>query len=227
MMLRITFVLSLITGMVALACQPENKTETAQIQKPVTAALEPGERDKLAKATFAGGCFWCTEAVFERVEGVKDVVSGYSGGKESDADYQTVSNGETDHAEAVQIFYDPAVVSFKTLLEIFFATHDPTQLNRQGPDVGRQYRSAVFYHDDSQKEETEAYIKELNASGKFDKEIVTQVVPYEAFYKAEDYHQDYYEHHPENPYIIQVTAPKVKKFLKTFPDKLKKQYQKS
>lgn len=228
-MLRISFLVILISGFTALGCQPESNASIAEGSEEAfqKAIFTPEERAKFSKATFAGGCFWCVEAVFERVEGVKDVISGYSGGKKENADYKKVSAGLTSHAEAVQIFYDPKVITFEELLEIFFATHDPTQLNRQGPDVGEQYRSAVFYHDDGQKEATKAYIQKLNQSGKFSKKIVTLVVPYDAFYTAEDYHQDYYEHNPGNPYIIQVTAPKVKKFLKQFPDKLKKKYQRS
>ncbi|NJO03199.1 MAG: peptide-methionine (S)-S-oxide reductase MsrA [Bacteroidia bacterium] len=180
------------------------------INLPARQSLEDG----LAVATFAGGCFWCVEAVFERVEGVDRAVSGYSGGKEKNPTYEAVGGGLTGHAEAVQVYYDPEVVTYEELLEIFFATHDPTQLNRQGPDVGRQYRSAVFYHDEEQQKLVEAYVKKLEESGKFSNPIVTQRVPFETFYDAEDYHQDYYEHHPENPYVISVTKPKVEKFKK-------------
>lgn len=232
-MYKIRFFFILFGGLAAFACQPHQKTKLDQEKAKLSreniqkVALQPEERAKLAKATFAGGCFWCMEAIFERVKGVKDVISGYSGGKESDADYHKVGAGETDHAETIQIFYDPAVISFKELLEIFFDSIDPTQKDGQGPDIGRQYRSVVFYHDESQKEQTEAYIKELDESGKYSDKIVTQVVPYVAFYSAEDYHQDYYDNHPEVPYIIHVTDPKVKKFIKHFPEKLKKEYQKS
>lgn len=190
------------------------------------AVLSEDERETLSEATFAGGCFWCTEAVFERVKGVKEVVSGYSGGEKENPTYEEVGSGRTKHAEAVQIYYDPSVISYEELLEIFFATHDPTQLNRQGPDVGKQYRSVVFYRNDEEKVQVENYIKKLNDSGKYDKEIVTEVTAFTAFYKAEDYHQDYYELHPESGYIANVTHPKVVKFVKNFPDKLKPEYQK-
>lgn len=175
-------------------------------------------------ATFAGGCFWCTEAVFERMIGVTDVVSGYTGGTTVDPTYQQVSYGQSDHAEAIQIYYDPKVVTYQELLDVFFATHDPTQLNRQGPDVGKQYRSAVYYHDASQKNALEATLKKLTASGKFRSDIVTEVASYTKFYMAEGYHQNYYELNPGNPYVISIAIPKVKKFKKLFPDKVKAEY---
>ena len=175
-------------------------------------------------ATFAGGCFWCTEAVFERMTGVKDVVSGYTGGAKENPTYKQVSYGETEHAEAVQIYYDPKVVTYQQLLEVFFATHDPTQLNRQGPDVGRQYRTAVYFHNDDQKAATEAIIAKLDKSGKHHKKIVTEVENYSKFYIAEDYHQNYYELNPGNPYVISIAKPKVKKFKKLFPDQVKEKY---
>lgn len=187
------------------------------------AALSQEDRAQLDTATFASGCFWCTEAVFERVRGVKSVVSGYAGGAQDDATYELVSAGKTDHAESVQVYYDPEQVSYQTLLEVFFATHDPTQLNRQGPDIGRQYRSGIFYHNAAQQEAATAYMQKLRQSGKYQKPIVTELYPYTEFYIAEDYHQNYYEHHPENPYIINVTKPKVEKFEKEFKDLLKKE----
>lgn len=186
-------------------------------------ALSQEDKAQLDTATFASGCFWCTEAVFERVKGVKSVVSGYAGGKQPNPTYELVSAGKTDHAESVQVYYDPEQVSYHTLLEVFFATHDPTQLNRQGPDIGEQYRSAIFYHNMEQKEAATTYIQTLGQSGKYEKSIVTEINPYSEFYEAEDYHQNYYEHHPENPYIINVTKPKVEKFEKEFKDLLKKE----
>ena len=175
-------------------------------------------------ATFAGGCFWCVEAVFDRVIGVKEAVSGYSGGDKSDANYSDVSNGRTEHAEAVEIYFDPKVISYRDLLQIFFDTHDATQLNRQGPDVGKQYRSEIFYHNDSQKEEAEKIMAMLQGSGSYKKPIVTRLTRYEAFYIAEDYHQDYYVHNPDNPYVISVTKPKIDKFMKQYNDRLKPEY---
>ena len=190
----------------------------------VTLANLTDVQEGTAVATFAGGCFWCTEAVFERLVGVKDVVSGYTGGKIENPTYKQVSYGETEHAEAVQIYYDPKLVSYQELMEVFFATHDPTQFNRQGPDVGKQYRTAIFYHNEEQRKLSEAYIKKLNSSGKYSREIVTQLNAYDKFYIAEDYHQNYYELNPGNPYIIGIAKPKVKKFKKLFPDKVKPKY---
>ncbi len=181
--------------------------------------------DGLELATFAGGCFWCTEAVFERVKGVEDVVSGYTGGKEKNPTYKQVSYGMTSHAEAVQVTYDSKIVTYDQLLEIFFATHDPTQLNRQGPDVGEQYRSAVYYHNSKQEEAVRSYVKQLTDSGKFRKPIVTEIESFTGFYLAEDYHQDFYELNPNQSYIVNVTKPKVKKFEKQFKHLLKKKYQ--
>ncbi|MGF1632716.1 MAG: peptide-methionine (S)-S-oxide reductase MsrA [Phycisphaerae bacterium] len=163
----------------------------------------------------AGGCFWCTETVFENWPGVTDVVSGYAGGTEATANYQAVSAGQTDHAEVIKITYDPAKVSYGQLLKVFFSiAHDPTQLNRQGPDTGRQYRSAVFYADDEQKQVAEAYIKQLNETGLWDKPIVTTLEPLDAFYVAEAYHQDYVQNNPNQPYVVQYALPKREKAIK-------------
>ncbi len=173
-------------------------------------------------ATFGQGCFWCAEAIFERVEGVKSVVSGYAGGSVPNPTYEQVCNGNTGHAEVVQIVYDPKVISYDDLLKIFWKTHDPTTLNRQGADVGTQYRSIILYHNEKQKEKAEYYKKELDKSGAWDKPIVTQIVPFTKFYRAEDYHQDYFEKNPHQGYCSFVIAPKVEKFEKVFKDKLKK-----
>ncbi len=172
----------------------------------------------LRKAVFAGGCFWCTEAVFELIEGVRDVVSGYSGGSAETANYRRVSMGDTGHAEAIEITYDPSVVTYGQLLRVFFeVAHDPTQLNRQGPDVGPQYRSAVFYLNDEQKRIAEAYIRTLNEAKVFRSKIVTELAPFKAFYPAEDYHQDYAVNNPGNPYIYYNAVPKVEKLKKACP----------
>lgn len=189
------------------------------------ASLSQAEREKLSQATFAGGCFWCIEAVFERVAGVKEVVSGYTGGKEKKPTYQQVGSGQTGHAEAVMVYFDASKVSYQELLEIFFAVHDPTTLNRQGPDVGKQYRSIVLYHNAQQEKAVKDYIAFLEQAGKFKNPIVTQVVPFEKFYKAEGYHQNYYALNPDDPYVENVSRPKVEKFEKEFKDKLKKEYQ--
>lgn len=170
----------------------------------------------LQKATFAGGCFWCLDAVYRRVKGVKDVVSGYAGGKAGDASYEQVSSGNTGHAEAVQITFDPKVVSYGQLLHIFWAIHDPTSLNKQGADTGTQYRSAIFYHNEQQKGAIEKSIQSLEKEKIFDKKIVTEVVPLEQFYPAEDYHQDYYNKNPNAGYCNVVINPKLTKFKKEF-----------
>lgn len=179
-------------------------------------------------ATFAGGCFWCTEAVFERVQGVTKVISGYAGGQEKNPTYEEVSYAKTGHTESVQVFFDPKVITYPELLEMFFYAHDPTTLNRQGPDVGKQYRSAVFYHNDTQKQQVLDYVKELTAKKVFANKIVTEIKPYTGFWEAEAYHQNYYEipENKSNPYIINVTAPKVNKFMKHFKAKLKPKFQK-
>jgi peptide-methionine (S)-S-oxide reductase len=165
-----------------------------------------------SRAVLAGGCFWCVEAVYKNLEGVSSVKSGYAGGTADTADYETVSSGTTDHAEAVEVAYDPSRISFGQILKVFFAiAHDPTQLNRQGPDTGRQYRSAIFYADGDQRRVAEAYIDQLNKAHVFDQPIVTEVVPLEAFYQAETYHQDYAARNPLNPYIVFNAQPKVRK----------------
>jgi peptide-methionine (S)-S-oxide reductase len=176
-----------------------------------------------ASAVLAGGCFWCTEAVFNQIEGVKKVVSGYSGGDRATANYEAVCSGKTGHAEAIQITYDPATISYGQLLKVFFSVaHDPTQLNRQGHDRGTQYRSAIFYSDPEQKRVAEAYIQQLNQAKVFGSPIVTEVTPLKDFYPAEQYHQNYCSLNPHNPYIMGVAEPKVEKTKKQFPELLKK-----
>lgn len=173
-------------------------------------------------AVLAGGCFWGVEAVFERVRGVSHVVSGYAGGTKASADYQQVSSGSTGHAEAVQITYDPKVVSYAQLLSIYFSVaHDPTELNRQGPDVGRQYRSAIFFATPSQQTAARASIAALRTRKVFPRPIVTQVVPLQAFYPAEAYHQDYIAHNPFNPYVVVHDLPKLAQLKRQFPQLLK------
>jgi peptide-methionine (S)-S-oxide reductase len=199
----------------ALAC---NAATAAAIPDPAVdtpLANTKGERT----AVLAGGCFWGIEAVFEHVKGVNNVTSGYSGGAAATAHYEMVSTGDTGHAESVQITYDPSQVTYGQLLKIFFAVaHDPTQLNRQGPDTGTQYRSAIFYSDADQKRIAEAYIQQLTQAKVFDSPIVTQVVALDAFYSAEAYHQDYAVHHPDQPYIVVHDLPKVANLRKQFPN---------
>ncbi len=173
-------------------------------------------------ATLANGCFWCTEAIFSSLKGVHKVTSGYSGGQKEDPTYKEVCSGNTGHAECLQIEYDPAVISFDELLEVFWKTHDPTTLNRQGNDIGTQYRSAVFYHSPEQKEKAEKYKDALNKSGAYDNPIVTEITAFSKFYPAENYHQQYFENNEnENSYCRLVVRPKVDKFKKVFADKLK------
>lgn len=178
--------------------------------------------DGLDTATFAAGCFWCVEAQFQQLEGVDTVISGYTGGNVKKPTYKQVCTGNTGHAEAVNIIYDPNIISYDKLVEAFFIAHDPTQLNRQGNDVGTQYRSAVFYHNKEQQEKTLFYIKRLNEEKAFAKPIVTEVKPYGDFYIAEDYHQNYYNLNRSEGYCQFVIAPKLEKFEKVFKDQLKK-----
>ncbi len=177
----------------------------------------------LQTATLAGGCFWCLEAVYDEIKGVHSVESGYAGGHVDNPTYRAVCGGDTGHAEVVQVNFDPNIVSYRDLLNVFFAIHDPTTLNRQGADVGTQYRSAIFYHDEEQKKIAEELIKDLNAQKIWDKPIVTQVEKLDKFYMAEDYHQEYYASNPYQPYCMAVVAPKVSKFRKHFLELLKKQ----
>ena len=174
-----------------------------------------------ATALLGNGCFWCTEAVFSRLKGVLKVTSGYSGGHLTDPDYESVCSGETGHAECLQITYDAATISFKELLEVFFKTHDPTTLNRQGNDIGTQYRSVIFYKDEKEKNEAAAFIDNLEKEKRFDSPIVTTLEAFHTFYPAEDYHQQYFEQHGTAPYCHFVVRPKVEKFIKEFRDKLK------
>ncbi len=177
--------------------------------------------DQREVATLAGGCFWCLEAVFDELRGVENVDSGYAGGLLPNPSYKQVCTGTTGHAEVVQISFDPALISYRDLLEVFFTIHDPTTLNRQGPDVGTQYRSAIFYHDERQKAIAEEVIAELNDAGLWDARIVTEVTPLETFYPAEDYHRDYFRRNPDQSYCAVVIAPKVAKARSKFLERLK------
>ena len=174
-------------------------------------------------AHLAGGCFWCLEAVYDELKGVVDMVSGYSGGQVASPSYEAVCTGETGHTETVQVTFDPQVVSYRQLLEVFFTIHDPTTLNRQGNDVGTQYRSVIFFHSAEQKAEAERIIAELTAARVWSGPIVTEVLPLPTFYPAEDYHQEYFRQHGEQPYCRMVVAPKVAKFKEKFGTKLKRQ----
>jgi peptide-methionine (S)-S-oxide reductase len=177
---------------------------------------------ELEKATLGGGCFWCTEAVYKELKGVADIKPGYSGGEIKNPTYKEVCTGRTGHAEVVQITFDPDEVSFSEILEVFFMTHDPTTLNRQGNDVGTHYRSAIFYHSEAQKQTAEKVIELFNQENVYDDPIVTEVTTFKNFYEAEDYHFNYFERNKNQPYCQYVVAPKVEKFRKIFKDKLKK-----
>lgn len=178
----------------------------------------------LETATFGGGCFWCTEAIFKRLRGVEEVASGYSGGKADNPSYEQVSTGTTGHAEVVQIKFDPAVISFEKLVEIFFNLHDPTTLNKQGADEGTQYRSVIFYHSDNQRKEAEKIKDRIAASGLYASPIVTEIVPYSAFYSAEEYHLNYYENNKGQGYCAYVISPKIHKLLKKYSKDVKEKY---
>lgn len=179
------------------------------------------ENGRFEVATLAGGCFWCLEAVYEELKGVEKVESGYSGGGVPNPSYEQVCMGTTGHAEVVQLTFDPEAVSFRELLEVFFTIHDPTTLNRQGADVGTQYRSAIFYHDEDQRQAAQEVIAEVEAKGIWNGDIVTEVAPFEKFYVAEDYHQEYFRNNQRQPYCQVVISPKVAKFRKEYLEKLK------
>jgi peptide-methionine (S)-S-oxide reductase len=191
---------------------------------PSIPAQEPGTPGTTETAVLAGGCFWGMEGVFERLKGVLDVTSGYSGGKAQTAHYNIVSTGTTGHAESIRVTFDPSIITYGELLEVFFTVaHDPTQLNYQGPDTGSQYRSAIFYADEHQKRIAEEYIRTLEDAGVYEKPIVTQVVPLQAFYPAEDYHQDFMDRNPNQPYIAYWDVPKVEHLKKAFPELVARQ----
>ena len=200
----------------------KNKIEPA---KEVVLAEKYSKQDlqKYETAYFASGCFWCVEAIFESVKGVKEVISGYSGGTEENPTYEQVSYGRTSHAEAVEVYYDPTEISYIELVQVFFGSHDPTSLNRQGPDRGAQYRSIAFYKNPEEKKIIETYMVALEESGMYEDPIVTEVTAFTKFYNAEDYHQDYERKNPNNSYVRQVSIPRLNRFKKNFPDYLKKE----
>lgn len=199
-----------------------NRTETPEPKEVASVTLlSKQDLQQYETAYFASGCFWCVEAIFESVKGVKEVISGYSGGTEEDPTYEQVSYGKTTHAEAVEVYYDPKVISFVELVQVFFGSHDPTSLNRQGPDRGPQYRSIAFYKNESEKNIIESYKAALEESKVYDRPIVTEVVPFTVFYDAEDYHQDYERKHPDNSYIRNVSIPRLNRFKSNFAEYLK------
>lgn len=216
---RCAFFVPTVTPMVLCAMMACTSRGDEPVSDTESAA---SKSSKEAVATLAGGCFWCTEAVFERMEGVSDVVSGYIGGHVPNPTYEQVCGKKTGHAEAVEIKYDPTKTTFEELLKVFFKTHDPTTLNRQGADVGPQYRSSIFFHSDEQKKEAEKFIAKLNESGEYDRPVVTTLEKATKFYPAEEYHQDYFRLNPFAPYCQAVVKNKVRKFNREFGDKIKK-----
>ncbi len=207
-----------IGSILALMQKPEVEGVTPDGEDPGPSPTELNVSGEVA--TLGGGCFWCIEAVFAEIGGVEDVKPGYSGGSAEDATYSRVCTGKTGHAEVVQIVFDPQTISYREILEIFFHVHDPTTLNRQGADVGTQYRSVVFYHNEDQRTTAEEVMSEVESSGVWGSPLVTELTPFEAFYQAEDYHDDYYENHRNQPYCRVVIDPKLSKLRKDFEDKL-------
>ncbi|MCE2612666.1 peptide-methionine (S)-S-oxide reductase MsrA [Flavobacteriaceae bacterium D16] len=209
------------------SCQSKSKAENnqkAQIdadKAEIVAKTTPQDLEQYETAYFASGCFWCVEVIFENVKGVAEVISGYAGGTEENPTYEEVSYGKTTHAEAVEVYYDPKIITFTELVQVFFGSHDPTTLNRQGPDRGPQYRSIAFYKSETERKIIQAYIKALTDNMVYDRPIVTEVAPFTIFYKAEDYHQDYERRNPDNPYIRNISIPRYNRFKKNFAEYLK------
>jgi peptide-methionine (S)-S-oxide reductase len=221
--MNLIFTGTIVTLAALFSCaqtQNAEKNMTTSIN-PTASTVSDASGRETDTATFGTGCFWCTEAIFQQLDGVLKVSSGYSGGHVKNPSYNDVTSGNTGHAECVQIVYDPQKVSFDDLLEVFWQTHDPTTLNRQGNDVGTQYRSVIFYHNATQKEKAEKYKADLNKSGAWDNPVVTEISPFSEFYVAENYHQDYYNQNGSQPYCYYVIRPKLEKFQKVFKSKLK------
>jgi peptide-methionine (S)-S-oxide reductase len=214
-LLRSSLLVGALSGLTACNASAAARAPIPPAQTDGSLAAHPGK----AKAVFAGGCFWGTQSVFERVKGVIDTTAGYAGGSAATATYDQVTTETTGHAESVEVVYDPSKITYGQLLRIFFSVaHDPTELNRQGPDVGTSYRSAIFYINDEQKRIAQAYIAQLDAAKAFPRPIVTEVTPLKGFYRAEDYHQDYALHNPDNPYILVCDRPKIEALKQQFPE---------
>ncbi|GAC1421251.1 MAG: peptide-methionine (S)-S-oxide reductase MsrA [Flavisolibacter sp.] len=207
---------SILTLLAFASC---GQSQIKRLAIPVGSKTKPEKLESVA--TFAEGCFWHTEIVFQSLAGVRDAVSGYAGGSQDNPDYDKVSTGETGHAESVNVYYDPSIISFETLVRAFFASHDPTEVNRQGPDQGTQYRSIAFFRNDNEKTIIQSLIKELYESKKYKNKIATEVRPMGKFYVAEDYHQEYIYLHPDNPYVQNVSIPDFEKFKKSFKGNFK------
>ncbi|MFT4762838.1 MAG: peptide-methionine (S)-S-oxide reductase [Paraglaciecola sp.] len=225
-----------IFSMTTMACSQSSKTKNSADKmsyivgdadrgtQEITKYIKDKGYERYSVATFAGGCFWCTEAALDRIEGVVDVISGYAGGVTKHPTYEQTGTGRTGHTESIQLYFDSEVVSYEVLLAVLFVSHNPTQANGQGNDIGPEYRSAIFYHNDEQKAAIYKAIKTLNETGGMGKPIATEVAPYKEFWVAEEYHQNYYELHPENSYVRNVSKPKVEKVKKVFKDILKENY---
>ena len=212
-LIKWVILLFIITGSFSCSGQIEKKDRTTS-----------STQSKLKKAYFASGCFWCVEAIFESVKGVDEVISGYSGGTEPNPTYKQVSSGKTSHAEAVEVHYDPKIISFETLVKVFFGSHDPTTKNQQGPDYGPQYRSIAFYQNDNEKKIIEKYISDLESKKIYKQKIVTQVIPVMKFWPAEEYHQNFEKRNPTNPYVKNVSIPRLQRFQRKYPELLKKKH---
>jgi peptide-methionine (S)-S-oxide reductase len=209
----------LFFALLTTSCNSKNKAEN---KDKIAVANTPQDLSKYEIAYFASGCFWCVEAVFESVKGVKEVVSGYAGGKEKNPTYEQVSYGKTTHAEAVKVYYDPKVISFETLVKVYFGSHDPTTVNGQGPDMGKHYRSIAFYKNDIEKKTIKDYMAKLTADKVYGYPLATEVTKLDIFYDAEDYHQDYEKNNPNSGYIKNVSVPRLKRFQSKYPELLKK-----
>lgn len=199
-----------------------NDTTRTNNSEAMTVSTTTKEMDQLSKAYFASGCFWCVEAIFESVKGVEEAISGYAGGEEANPTYEQVSRGATGHTEAVEVYYDPDVIDYKTLVKVYYASHNPTTVNGQSPDFGTQYRSMILYTNAEEKAIAEAYKKQLEESGQYAEPIATEIEPLTRFWKAEDYHQDYERNNPNNRYIQNVSIPRLKRFQAKHPELLKK-----
>ena len=223
----IKWTLPILALFITASCQSKNKdqqnNQAQQGSEKTETYTKPSPQDlkQYETAYFASGCFWCVEVIFENVRGVAEVISGYAGGTEENPTYEQVSYGKTTHAEAVEVYYDPEKISFTELVQVFFGSHDPTTLNRQGPDRGPQYRSIAFYKNETERKIIEAYIKALTDNMVYDRPIVTEVTPFTIFYKAEEYHQDYERRNPDNPYIRNISIPRYNRFKKNFAEYLK------
>ena len=213
----------LLTSLLMMMCSTPEQNQQDEIKKEAH-TLSQAQLDKLSTAYFASGRFWCVEAIFESVKGVEEAISGYAGGKEQNPTYQQVGAGKTGHTETVKVYYDPNVVSYQTLVKVYYGSHDPTTVNGQHPDYGTQYRSVIFYMNDSERKIANGYKAELEASGKYDKPIATEIVPFVKFWEAESYHQNYEKLNPNNSYVLGVSVPRLKKFQAKYPELLKEKH---